>query len=49
LATTARPQTTRRASAPSGPEGFYQRLGFRRTGERVDGEGVAERILTPGG
>jgi diamine N-acetyltransferase len=32
-----------------GPEGFYRRLGFRRTGERVNGEVVAERILTPGG
>lgn len=30
-----------------GPEGFYLRLGFRPTGERIDGEVVAERILAP--
>jgi diamine N-acetyltransferase len=30
-----------------GPEGFYQRLGFRRTGEYHEGEVVAERLLTP--
>ena len=29
-----------------GPEGFYQRLGFRPTGEHNQGEVVAERILT---
>ena len=32
----------------NGPEGFYQRLGFRPTGEHNQGEVVAERILTPG-
>jgi diamine N-acetyltransferase len=31
-----------------GPEGFYQRLGFRPTGERNQGEMIAERILVPG-
>jgi diamine N-acetyltransferase len=31
-----------------GPEGFYVRLGFRPTGERHQGEIVAERILAPG-
>jgi diamine N-acetyltransferase len=30
----------------NGPEGFYQRLGFRPTGEHNQGEVVAERILT---
>jgi diamine N-acetyltransferase len=30
----------------NGPEGFYQRLGFRPTGEYNQGEVVAERILT---
>jgi diamine N-acetyltransferase len=29
-----------------GPEGFYERLGFRPTGERNQGEVVAERIFT---
>jgi diamine N-acetyltransferase len=29
----------------NGPEGFYQRLGFRPTGEYNQGEVVAERIL----
>lgn len=33
---------------PPGPEGFYQRLGFRPTGEDVQGEAVAVRILSPG-
>ena len=31
----------------NGPEGFYERLGFRPTGEHNQGEVVAERILTP--
>jgi diamine N-acetyltransferase len=31
----------------NGPEGFYQRLGFRRTGENIQDEVVAERILAP--
>jgi diamine N-acetyltransferase len=31
-----------------GPAGFYQRLGFRPTGEIVGGEVMAERMLTPG-
>jgi diamine N-acetyltransferase len=31
----------------NGPEGFYDRLGFRPTGEYNQGEVVAERILTP--
>ena len=30
-----------------GPEGFYQRLGFRRTGEYYEDEVIAERILSP--
>jgi diamine N-acetyltransferase len=30
----------------NGPQGFYARLGFRPTGERNQGEVVAERILT---
>jgi diamine N-acetyltransferase len=30
-----------------GPEGFYLRLGFRPTGERIHGEIVAERLLAP--
>jgi diamine N-acetyltransferase len=30
----------------NGPEGFYERLGFRPTGEHIHGEVVAERILT---
>jgi len=30
----------------NGPEGFYERLGFRPTGEHNQGEVVAERILT---
>jgi len=29
-----------------GPEGFYQRLGFRPTGEYNEGEVVAERVLS---
>jgi diamine N-acetyltransferase len=29
----------------NGPEGFYERLGFRPTGEHHQGEVVAERIL----
>ena len=37
----------------NGPEGFYQRLGFRPTGQHNQGEVVAERILSerevPGG
>ncbi|HEX5190964.1 MAG TPA: GNAT family N-acetyltransferase [Streptosporangiaceae bacterium] len=32
----------------NGPEGFYQRLGFRPTGEHIQDEVVAERILAPG-
>jgi diamine N-acetyltransferase len=31
-----------------GPEGFYQRLGFRRTGELNQGEVVAELLLAAG-
>ena len=31
----------------SGPEGFYERLGFRPTGECNQGEVVAERLLSP--
>ncbi|HEY1642890.1 MAG TPA: GNAT family N-acetyltransferase [Streptosporangiaceae bacterium] len=30
-----------------GPEGFYARLGFRPTGEHIQDEVVAERMLTP--
>jgi diamine N-acetyltransferase len=30
-----------------GPEGFYRRLGFHRTGEYHEGEVVAERFLSP--
>lgn len=30
-----------------GPEGFYARLGFRPTGEQIQDEVVAERILAP--
>lgn len=33
----------------NGPEGFYERLGFRTTGELNQDEVVAERILTPSG
>lgn len=33
----------------NGPEGFYERLGFRPTGEHNQGEVVAERILTADG
>jgi diamine N-acetyltransferase len=32
--------------AENGPEGFYERLGFRPTGEHIHDEVVAERILT---
>jgi diamine N-acetyltransferase len=31
-----------------GPAGFYQRLGFHPTGEIIQGEVAAERMLTPG-
>jgi diamine N-acetyltransferase len=31
----------------SGPEGFYERLGFHPTGEYNEGEAVAERLLSP--
>ena len=31
----------------NGPEGFYERLGFRPTGEHNQDEVVAERILSP--
>jgi diamine N-acetyltransferase len=31
-----------------GPEGFYQRLGFRPTGEYNAGETVAERLFAAG-
>ncbi len=31
---------------PHGPQGFYQRLGFRPTGEYNQGEAIAERILS---
>jgi hypothetical protein len=30
----------------NGPEGFYERLGFRPTGEHIHSEVLAERILT---
>jgi diamine N-acetyltransferase len=33
--------------AGNGPEPFYQRLGFRPTGEHIADEVVAERILAP--
>jgi diamine N-acetyltransferase len=33
--------------ADNGPEGFYQRLGFRATGGYIADEVVAERILAP--
>jgi diamine N-acetyltransferase len=32
-------------AGPLGPEAFYKRLGFRPTGERNEGETVAERLL----
>lgn len=32
-------------AGPRGPEAFYQRLGFRPTGEQNKGETVAERLL----
>ena len=31
-----------------GPEGFYQRLGFRPTGRINQGEAVAERVVAAG-
>jgi diamine N-acetyltransferase len=31
----------------NGPEGFYERLGFRPTGEHNQDEVVAERVLSP--
>jgi diamine N-acetyltransferase len=36
-------------AGPDGPEGFYQGLGFRRTGEDIQGEVVAELILPAAG
>jgi diamine N-acetyltransferase len=35
-------------AGPHGPEAFYQRLGFRPTGEQNEGETVAERLLATG-
>jgi diamine N-acetyltransferase len=32
-------------AVPGGPEAFYERLGFRRTGEHIGDETVAERLL----
>jgi diamine N-acetyltransferase len=32
-------------AGPLGPEVFYERLGFRPTGEHNEGETVAERLL----
>ena len=33
---------------PGGPEAFYERLGFRPTGEHIADETVAERLLATG-
>jgi diamine N-acetyltransferase len=43
----ARRITVSWVDAPNGPERFYLRLGFRRTGRVLDGEIVAERSLGP--